>query len=124
MSAEQRIRDNRLTNQELTQFLCWEDLAVLACDNHERLTAAAQESVALTSSLQTTQAVLEDERGARILCWETRKKELFLEMEELQVSVTLAQRRESNLEAALSALRDRYATAESTWKFEREDAQR
>ena len=53
-SAEKRIRDNKLTNQELTQFLCWEDLAVLACDNHERLTAAAQESTALTSSLQTT----------------------------------------------------------------------
>eukprot|EP01036_Dinobryon_divergens_P055728 gene55728-74415_t len=45
-------------------------------------------------------------------------------MEELQVNVTVAQRREADLEAALSALRDRYAAAESQWKFEREAAQR
>eukprot|EP01036_Dinobryon_divergens_P035860 gene35860-46550_t len=101
-------------------LICWEDLAVLACDNRERLKA---ESVALNSSLQTTQAVLEDERGARLL-WETRKKELLLEMEELQVNVTLTQRRESDLEGALSALRDRYAAEESKWKFEREATQR
>ena len=48
----------------------------------------------------------------------------MLEMDDLQVSVTLAQRREADLADALSALRDRYATAESAWKFEREDAQR
>lgn len=66
IAAEQRIRDGKLINAELTQFLCWEDLAVLACDNYERLTAAAEEAAALTSSLQTTQAVLEYERGARV----------------------------------------------------------
>ena len=122
-AAEKRIRDNKLTHQELTQFLCWEDLAILACDNRERLSAAETERVALTSSLQTTQALLEDERGAHLI-WETRKKDLLLEMEELQVNVTVAQRREADLEAALSALRDRYAAAESQWKFEREAAQR
>ena len=67
--------------------------------------------------------MLEDERGARLL-WESRKKELMLEIDDLQVSVTLAQRREADLADALSALRDRYAAAESASKFEREEAQR
>eukprot|EP01036_Dinobryon_divergens_P036657 gene36657-47785_t len=107
-AAEKRIRDNKLTSQELTQFLCWEDLAILACDNREP---------------RQRRALLEDERGARLL-WETRKKDLLLEMEELQVNVTVTQRREADLEAALAALRDRYAAAESQWKFEREAAQR
>ena len=63
-SAERRIRENKLTNRELEPFLCWEDLAVLACENQERITAAGEESTALTSSLQATQRLLEEERTA------------------------------------------------------------
>jgi hypothetical protein len=61
--VENRIRDGKLTHEELTRFLCWEDLAILACDNHERLTQANQEIEVLTTSLKTTQKLLGDERG-------------------------------------------------------------
>jgi hypothetical protein len=118
--AEKRIRDGKLTNEELTRFLCWEDLAILACDNHERLTQATQEIEVLTTSLTTTQKVLEDERGARIY-GEVKHRDLNLEMKALRVGLAVAaQTREAELDRALSKLREHHITAESKWSSERD----
>ena len=122
-SAEQRIRENKLTKQELEPFLCWEDLAHLACENQERITAAGNESTALTSSLQATQKLLEEERAAKTQA-ENRRKDLVLEMEALRLNVAVAQQRESDLETSLSALRERYTSASSVWRADQETAQR
>ncbi len=117
--AEKRIRDGKLTPAELEKFVCWEDLAILACDNHERLTQATQEIEVLTTSLTTTQRLLEDERGTRVH-GEVRHRYLTLEMETLRVGLAVAQTRETELEHTLSALRERNITAEAQWRSERD----